>query len=169
MENAAWVLFDLDGTLTRSEEGIWNSARHTLKTMGYPEPDAATLRKFIGPPLVWSFRELIGMSEEQALQAQEIYRGRYNTVGLFENRVYPGIQYTLRCLKKAGFRLGVVTGKMATDGISVSAMLQKDADPDGRATLIFITHSASEKAVQRMLKSLNPDICRVENVIRVES
>ena len=113
MENAAWVLFDLDGTLTQSEEGIWNSARHTLKTMGYPEPDAATLRKFIGPPLVWSFRELIGMSEEQALQAQEIYRGRYNTVGLFENRVYPGIQYALCCLKKAGFRLGVVTGKPA--------------------------------------------------------
>ena len=47
-------------------------------------------------------------------------------------------------------------------------MMQKDADPDGRATLIFITHSASEKAVQRMLKALNPEICRVENVIRVE-
>ena len=59
-------------------------------------------------------------------------------------------------------------GKMAKDGISVSAMMQKDADPDGRATLIFITHSASEKAVQRMLKALNPEICRVENVIRVE-
>ena len=56
----------------------------------------------------------------------------------------------------------------AKDGISVSAMMQKDADPDGRATLIFITHSASEKAVQRMLKALNPEICRVENVIRVE-
>jgi len=108
-----WVLFDLDGTLTQSEEGIWNCARHTLKTMGYPEPDNATLRKFIGPPLMWSFRTLIGMSEEQALEAQKIYRGRYNTVGLFENRVYPGIQYALRCLKKAGFRMGVVTGKPA--------------------------------------------------------
>ena len=106
-----WVLFDLDGTLTQSEEGIWNCARHTLKTMGFPEPDAATLRKFIGPPLMWSFRNLAGMTEEQAEQAQAIYRGRYNTVGLFENRVYPGIRYTLRCLKKAGFRLGVVTGK----------------------------------------------------------
>ena len=60
-----WVLFDLDGTLTQSEEGIWKSARYTLEKMGYPEPDAATLRKFIGPPLVWSFRELIGMTDAE--------------------------------------------------------------------------------------------------------
>ena len=108
-----WVLFDLDGTLTQSGEGIWNCARYALEKMGYPEPDAATLRKFIGPPLIWSFRELIGMSEEQALEAQTVYRERYNTLGLFENRVYPGIRYALRCLKKAGAHLGVVTGKPA--------------------------------------------------------
>ena len=47
-------------------------------------------------------------------------------------------------------------------------MMQKDADPDGKATLIFITHSASEKGVQQAVKSLNPEICQVENVIRVE-
>ena len=106
-----WVLFDLDGTLTQSEEGIWNCARHALAQMGFPEPDAATLRKFLGPPLMWSFQNLAGMTEEQALQAQTIYRERYNDVGLFENRVYPGIRYTLRCLKKAGIHMGVVTGK----------------------------------------------------------
>ena len=106
-----WVLFDLDGTLTQSEEGIWKCARHALDKMGFPEPDAATLRKFIGPPLMWSFQNLAGMTEEQALQAQTIYRQRYNEVGLFENRVYPGIRYALRCLKKAGAHLGVVTGK----------------------------------------------------------
>ena len=106
-----WVLFDLDGTLTQSEEGIWNCARHTLRTMGRPEPDEATLRKFIGPPLMWSFQHLAGMTEEEATEAQVIYRERYNRVGLFENRVYPGIMYALRCLKKAGCHLGVVTGK----------------------------------------------------------
>ena len=106
-----WVLFDLDGTLTQSEEGIWNCARHALRAMGRPEPDETTLRKFIGPPLMWSFQNLAGMTEEDALKAQGIYRERYNTVGLFENRVYPGIRYALRCLKKAGFRMGVVTGK----------------------------------------------------------
>ena len=108
-----WVLFDLDGTLTQSEEGIWNCARYAAKRMGVAEPDAATLRKFIGPPLSWSFQNLLGMSPEDALQAQTIYRERYVTAGMFENRVYPGIRRALRTLHAQGFRLGVVTGKPA--------------------------------------------------------
>ena len=114
MEQEAWVLFDLDGTLTRSEEGIMNSFRHALRKMEYPEPDEATLRKCIGPPLVWSFQNVAGMTEEQALQAQEYYRERYNTVGLLENRVYPGVRMMLRTLRKAGAHLAVVTGKPST-------------------------------------------------------
>ena len=108
-----WVLFDLDGTLTQSEEGIWNCAKHAAREMGFPEPDAATLRKFIGPPLIHSFRNLLGMTAEQAEEAQKIYRARYTTVGMYENRVYPGIRTVLRTLWKQGIRLGVVTGKPA--------------------------------------------------------
>ena len=59
-----WILFDLDGTLTQSEEGIWNCAKHAVKEMGFPEPDAATLRKFIGPPLTYSFQTYLGMTPE---------------------------------------------------------------------------------------------------------
>ena len=64
--------------------------------------------------------------------------------------------------------LAEVTGLLAGAGISVSAMLQKNAAPGGKATLIVITHEAAEKAVQQVVKSLNPEICQVENVIRVE-
>ena len=109
----AWVLFDLDGTLTQSEEGIWNCAKHAVKEMGFPEPDAATLRKFIGPPLIYSFKTWLGMTEEQAQEAQKIYRARYTTVGMYENRVYPGVRTMLRTLWKQGAKLGVVTGKPA--------------------------------------------------------
>ncbi len=108
-----WILFDLDGTLTQSEEGIWNCAKHAAKEMGFPEPDTATLRKFIGPPLLHSFRTYLGMTEEQAEEAQRIYRGRYTTVGMYENRVYPGVRTMLRTLRDQGARLGVVTGKPA--------------------------------------------------------
>ncbi|QTE69591.1 dTMP kinase [Clostridiales bacterium] len=111
MKQGTWVLFDLDGTLTQSEEGICNSARYAAERMNLPVPDGDTLRKFIGPPLVWSFQEYLGLDPEAALRAQEVYRERYNTVGLFENRVYPGIRYVLRMLKKAGIHTGVVTGK----------------------------------------------------------
>ena len=65
--------------------------------------------------------------------------------------------------------LAEVTGLLAGEGISVSAMMQKGAAPGGKATLIVITHIAPEKAVQRVVKALNPEICQVENVIRVEA
>ena len=113
MEKQPWVLFDLDGTLTRSEEGIWNCARYAAERMGFPEPGEDVLRKMIGPPLEYSFREYMGMTAEEAAAAVQAYRERYSTVGLFENRVYPGIRTVLRTLHGRGFRLGVVTGKPA--------------------------------------------------------
>ena len=105
------VIFDLDGTLTRSEEGIWNSVRYAAEKLGFPEPDAETLRRFIGPPLGYSFREYMGMDEEMAEKAVETYRERYNVVGLFENRVFPGIRRLLRTLRQEGWYIGVATGK----------------------------------------------------------
>ena len=64
--------------------------------------------------------------------------------------------------------LAEVTGKMAAERVSVSAMMQKGTAADGQVPLILITHSAPESAVRRAVKALNPEICRVENVIRVE-
>ena len=108
-----WVLFDLDGTLTQSEEGIWNCARYAAEKMGFPVPDEATLRKFIGPPLEYSFSTYMGMTEEQTAEAKRFYRERYTTVGMYENRVYPGVRVMMRTLWKAGAKLGIVTGKPA--------------------------------------------------------
>ena len=105
------VLFDLDGTLTQSEEGIWNCVRYAAEKMGRPEPDAATLRRFIGPPLFYSFQTYLGMTEEEAGRAVDFYRERYNVTGLLENRVYPGIRRVLARLKRAGCYLGIATGK----------------------------------------------------------
>ncbi len=108
-----WVLFDLDGTLTQSEEGIWNCARYAAEKMNLPVPDEATLRKFIGPPLEYSFQTYMGLTEEQAEEAKRFYRERYTTVGMYENRVYPGVRVMMRTLWKAGAKLGIVTGKPA--------------------------------------------------------
>ena len=105
------IIFDLDGTLTQSEEGIWNSVLNVADTMGFPRPDAETLRKFIGPPLMYSFTEYMGMTDAQAEEAVAIYRRRYVTVGLFENRVYPGIRRLLRLLKAHGWYTAIATGK----------------------------------------------------------
>ena len=115
------VIFDLDGTLTQSEEGIWNSVKYAAQKLGFPEPDAATLRKFIGPPLGFSFREYMGMDDAMADKAVETYRERYNVVGLFENRVFPGIRRLLRTLKQEGWYIGIATGKPQTTSERVVA------------------------------------------------
>lgn len=111
MRQVKCVLFDLDGTLTRSEEGIWRCVGYAAQRMGFAAPDADTLRKFIGPPLLYSFQQYMGMTPEQAELAAKVYRERYGAAGLFENRVYPGIRRLLRMLKTQGVYVAVATGK----------------------------------------------------------
>ena len=63
------VLFDLDGTLCESGEGILNSAKYAIREMGFPVPPPEVMRKFIGPPMGQSMRNFCGMSQEQAEKA----------------------------------------------------------------------------------------------------
>lgn len=105
------VLFDLDGTLTRSEEGIFNCARYALEKVGREIPGEDTLRRFIGPPLYASFRDQLHMSDAECLEAIAYYKQRYAAVGLYENAVYTGIRPLLKALKARGVYLAVTTGK----------------------------------------------------------
>ena len=103
------LLFDLDGTLTDSTEGILKCLVNAIEQMGFEVPEDKN--KFLGPPIRQSFAEFCGMNEEQTDQAVKIFRERYSTVGLFENRVYDGIPEMLERLKNGGKRLMVATSK----------------------------------------------------------
>ena len=104
------ILFDLDGTLTDSGEGIINCAILALSHFGLPIPDRDTLRVFVGPPLKDSFIRF-GVDPEKTDEAIAVYRGRYTKVGKFENFPYPGIRELLEKLKQEGHRLYVATSK----------------------------------------------------------
>lgn len=103
------LLFDLDGTLTDSTEGILKCLVNAIEQMGFEVPEDTN--KFLGPPIRQSFAEFCGMNEEQTAQAVKIFRERYSKVGLFENRVYDGIPEMLERLKNSGKRLMVATSK----------------------------------------------------------
>ena len=109
MKNYKYLLFDLDGTLTDSQEGILNCFRHTSDVMGVPMPENTGV--LFGPPLGESFEKYFGMNKEQADEAVRVYRERYGREGLFENRVYDGVPDMLRRLRDAGFQLAVATCK----------------------------------------------------------
>lgn len=104
------ILFDLDGTLTDSGEGIMNCAALALERFGIPIPPRDALRVFIGPPLHDTFRQF-GVPEDQVDEAIRIYRSRYVPIGKFENTPYPGIRELLEQLRAQGHRLFVATSK----------------------------------------------------------
>ena len=105
------VVFDLDGTLTDSAAGIINCTRYALEKMNKEIPCDGVLRKFLGPPLVSSFRAHCAMSEDEAKMATQYYRERYVPIGWKENSVYPGIRSVLQGLKAQGAHLYVATAK----------------------------------------------------------
>ena len=105
------ILFDLDGTLTRSEEGITRSVLYAAERMGFSGYTREQVMRFIGPPLHHSFREVMGMTPEQADQAIVYYRERFSTVGWAENEVYEGIPHLLRSLRMNGARIAMATAK----------------------------------------------------------
>ena len=104
------ILFDLDGTLTDSGEGIINCASLALEHFGIPVPDRETMRVFVGPPLDKTFREF-GVPADRTDEAIRIYRSRYIPIGKFENTPYPGIRELLQALRDRGHRLFVATSK----------------------------------------------------------
>lgn len=105
------VLFDMDGTLIDSSEGITKSVQSALKAFGIDEPDLNKLRKFIGPPLRDSFARHYGLSREQAEEAVRVYRERYNVTGIFECCLYPGVEECIRALREAGYLVGIASSK----------------------------------------------------------
>ena len=104
-------IFDLDGTLTDSQEGIRNCVVYALEKLGRPIPGEDVLRRFMGPPLADSFMRYCGMDEAEATRATDLYRERYIPVGWRENAVYPGVRAMLTELKRQGAYLAVATGK----------------------------------------------------------
>ncbi len=106
-----YIFFDLDGTLTDPQEGITKCVKYALEHYGIHETDYSNLKRFIGPPLVYSFQEYYGFNKEKALGAVAKYRERFSDVGLFENKVYDGIYDLLQKLNDSAHVLVLATSK----------------------------------------------------------
>ena len=113
------ILFDLDGTLTDSGPGITNSVAYALKKWDITENDINILKKFVGPPLDASFTKYYGFSKEKCLQAIQYYREYYLAKGIYENRVYDGIEGLLKWIRDTGRRAIVATSKPEPSAIHV--------------------------------------------------
>ena len=149
------ILFDLDGTLTDSGEGIMNCAELTLAHYGLAIPTRTQMRSIVGPPLKDSFFRL-GIPEAELDNAVEFYRKHYLAKGQFENFPYPGIRQLLEKLKTEGHKLYVATSKPET----ISQNILKNFDLDQYFDIICgavsdSNRSTKEAVIEHLLSQLD--------------
>lgn len=106
-----YFLMDLDGTITDPKEGITKSVAYALRYYGIQVENLDTLEKFIGPPLSDSFQEFYGFEEEKSLEAVEKYREYFKDRGIFENKLYPGMEKLLKTIVGQGGKIALATSK----------------------------------------------------------
>ena len=105
------VLFDFDGTVFDTGEGIMKSVQYAAVQFGYTEPDWRALRSFVGPPLVESFAKRYKVDAKTAEAMTAKYRERYKLKGLDECSPYPGVVELARYLREKGMSVAIATGK----------------------------------------------------------
>ena len=111
MNNFEYILFDLDGTITDSGEGITKSVQYALKSFGILVDDLKELNKFIGPPLKDSFKKYYNFDDEKAQLGLIKYREYFADKGIYENKLYDGIIEILGVLKKNNKKIILATSK----------------------------------------------------------
>ncbi len=110
------ILFDLDGTLTDSADGITRCIAGAVDVLGEPCPPLEDLIHFIGTPLRDIFACVLDTPDQARIdQAIALYRERFDSVGYAENRVYDGICESLAGLQERGYSLFVATAKGQRD------------------------------------------------------
>ena len=105
------IMFDVDGTIFDTGEGVSASILYALEKMGEKPLPAETLRKFIGPPLIDGFMQFAGFSEEKANTAIAYYREFYTPKGVYMAKLYDGIESLFSDLYNAGKNLFVISSK----------------------------------------------------------
>ncbi|MBQ6575044.1 MAG: HAD hydrolase-like protein [Lachnospiraceae bacterium] len=111
MRNCELVIFDLDGTLLDTSEGIKKSVGYVIDSLNLPKITDDVLRTFIGPPMQRSFERVFGMNSDDAMKAADMFRDRYKDGDVLLARPYDGIFETIEELERAGIKTAVATYK----------------------------------------------------------
>ncbi|MDD6011809.1 MAG: HAD hydrolase-like protein [Oscillospiraceae bacterium] len=111
MSKYDYVIFDFDGTVVDTGEGIIVSLQYAFEQMGDEVPSKDDLRRFIGPPLFYSFTEFYSISEDRVEEYIKKYRERYTVKGIYECELYKGITELIATLRSRGIKVGVASSK----------------------------------------------------------
>ncbi len=105
------LLFDFDGTLFDTGEGITKSVQYSAQSFGYTEDNPEELKSFVGPPLLDSFMKRYSVDEQTGKQMIAKFRERYEAIGINECSPYPDVFECVKELKNNGINILIATGK----------------------------------------------------------
>ena len=111
MQHFDIVVFDVDGTLLDTSEGVLASVKYTIEKHNLPEIDEETLRTFIGPPIQDSFARVYGLSGEILQELATTFRNQYKDVDLLKAVPYEGIFDVFEALLANGIKPAIATYK----------------------------------------------------------
>lgn len=106
-----YVIFDFDGTVADTREGVFESIIYALEKCGYGVPDEDTLNSFLGPALFSSFKRVTSCDDETAHRLVEKYRERYTDNAMYRLSLFDGVEDLLKTLKKSGVKLAIASSK----------------------------------------------------------
>ena len=113
------VIFDMDGTLVNTYEGIYLAYKYALNQLEMPFGETEFVDQVIGAPLLDVFKKIVKLSDKKALEAIQYYRNYYNTRGKFQFTVYAGIADCLEKLKQNKIKIGLATLKREDFAIQI--------------------------------------------------
>ena len=111
MNDRKLVLFDLDGTLFDTSEGIKFCYKHGLNHFGITVEDDSELDRVIGPSLYYSYHEFYGLEGDDVMEAVRLYRDLYSDKGIYRLRMYDGVDNMLQAIRQNGELIGLATTK----------------------------------------------------------
>lgn len=105
------VIFDVDGTLLDTTQGIAEAVKYTIRCKNLPAIDEEKILQFIGPPIQDSFHIHYGLEGDELQEAAEIFRNYYKEHSLLLAKPYDGVYDVLDKLKKYHIVIAVATYK----------------------------------------------------------
>lgn len=105
------AVFDLDGTLLDTSEGIKSAVRFAIDRFGLEPLSDERLNRFIGPPIQNSFAAAYGLTGQKLRELTEVFRDRYKSCDLLKAKPYEGIYDVFRTLLENGIKPAVATYK----------------------------------------------------------
>lgn len=155
------VLFDLDGTLLDTSEGILSSVKYTIDVMGFEPIDEDYFETFIGPPIQHTLQKIYHLDDTTRDKAAAVFREHYSTVDLCKAKLYDGVLETLAELKLKGIKIAVATykredyAKKILDEFGISPFCDWIQGSD------FAGELTKADIIELCLQNLNVDISKV--------